>query len=134
MELKKGLFAMHKGKEYVALYDPFDQEVELLTLDQSEVANGFRPNGRGKWTKTVAVGCIDSLYQYVIVARYDGIEFLAYPTNGKVVLRDTGFENSLELSRLGFVQVDRDEFRKEVAFDELDQLISKKQPFRILHS
>ncbi|MCX7572211.1 hypothetical protein OS242_20085 [Tumebacillus sp. DT12] len=127
--IKSGVHALYQGKEYSASYDPIHKEVELLTCDQNEAANGFLPAWKGRLEKTVGLDQIESLYHYVVYAVYGGVGVLAHiADNGKVILRDTGMGNSDDLLMLGFVQVDRDEFRKEVAMEELDQIGSTKLP------
>lgn len=134
MELKKGVFAVYKGKEYVADTEAGTNRVFLFTKDAAEVSNGFVRTSFGDFEKAVGPDDVTSVYQVSPYTIHNGVRaFVETIRDGKAELVCHGSNLIGVADKAGFDQIDRYSFRKFVPLDELGEILVDINPISGTH-
>lgn len=128
-EYKKGVFALYKGKEYVAATEEGTDRVFLFSKDAADVANGFVRTSFGDFEKAVGSTEINSIYQCAPFAIYQGVRVhVESIENGKAELSYHGTDQADQLVKAGFEQFDRYSYMKVVPVGEIQGFVVEKIP------
>jgi len=129
VELKKGLFAVYKGKEYEAVTEAGTDRVFLFSDDAAEVANGFVRTSFGDFERAVGPDDVTSVYEVTPYTIYNGIRaFVETIQEGKAELICHGSKLIGVADKAGFDQIDRYSFLKLVPLEELEEILVDISP------
>lgn len=129
MELKKGVFAMYRGKEYRASQVVGSRRVYLFTDDASEVANGFVRGPRERYEKVVGPNEVTTVYKCSLYTIYQGVRVQVIPVrNGNADLIYTGTDQADQVRKAGFEQIDKYSYMKVVPLEELEEVLIETSP------
>ncbi len=125
--MRNGIWALYNGKEF-EIIEHGNNSYELFTKDSSMRNFGFVLDNTGHYCKHVMRDEIQSAYEIRYFARYRGKEFPVFQEEENKVLIGSGGHGPDIIKDYSFVQVDRFEYEKWVAKNEIEQLYEVKIP------
>lgn len=126
-EARNDSYAIYQGKEYKAGRRFRETKIVLFSRDNAELNFGFEEFANGRYRKEVEPSEIESAYDVISLALYQGTPFQVMKITGDdILLYHSGPSSRAE--ELGFRMVDRFEYEKEIHRSELEKMWEERTP------
>ena len=122
--MKKGHYAVYKGKEYKAYLGKSDSVI-IEAENEGDAVSGFILDHHGTFVKHLVRKDLEKVYSIAPMAMYRGTKFGIAREDGDKILIFTGGDYSL-IEKLNLTFVEADVYEKWVRKDELEKVWEEK--------